>query len=291
MRPSPAPITGGTHVQAHIVKPPSNSRPLLGLRLGAIACALSVPVVALTLNENAKIDREMRQLQREKIAVHWIALADYFVNDVEMAESGSGRSLRARARARIDGRLLHLERYSKNIARAVPSAPQAFSQIDRAWRVDAAAPSGASLARLATETGFALDSVSDSSQLSFESHQFIADLGDALDNSYYRVFSPLGAAAEITQGGSLSFGKRIQVGGEIALSRLFNTRSSTILNPPSTLLRVRPVLFAPIGTPRSTLRASSDVTSRRLSKSPTAVLRRACYAASACASPHDLPRL
>ncbi len=221
MRPSPAPITGGTHVQAHIVKPPSNSRPLLGLRLGAIACALSVPVVALTLNENAKIDREMRQLQREKIAVHWIALADYFVNDVEMAESGSGRSLRARARARIDGRLLHLERYSKNIARAVPSAPQAFSQIDRAWRVDAAAPSGASLARLATETGFALDSVSDSSQLSFESHQFIADLGDALDNSYYRVFSPLGAAAEITQGGSLSFGKRIQVGGEIALSRLF----------------------------------------------------------------------
>jgi len=115
MRPSPAPITGGTHVQADIVKPPSNSRPLLGLRLGAIACALSVPVVALTLNENAKIDREIRQLQREKIAVHWIALADYFVNDVEMAESGSGRGLPAGARVRIEARFRHLERYSNRL--------------------------------------------------------------------------------------------------------------------------------------------------------------------------------
>ncbi len=134
MRPSPAPITGGTHVQADIVKPPSNSRPLLGLRLGAIACALSVPVVALTLNENAKIDREIRQLQREKIAVHWIALADYFVNDVEMAESGSGRGLPAGARVRIEARFRHLERYSNTIAGVVPRAPEAFGQISRAWR-------------------------------------------------------------------------------------------------------------------------------------------------------------
>ncbi len=204
-----------------LVKPFSNSRPLLGLRLGAIACALSVPVVAFTLSENDKIDREIRQLQREKIAVHWIAQANYFVNDVETAESESGRGLPAGARARIDGRLLHLERYSENIVGVVPRAPEAFAQIDRAWRAEAAAPSGASLARLATETGSALDTVSDSSQLSFESHQFIADLGDALDNSYYRVFSPLGAAAETMQGGSLSFAERIQIGGSIGVARQF----------------------------------------------------------------------
>ncbi|MBC5798383.1 MAG: EAL domain-containing protein [Candidatus Eremiobacteraeota bacterium] len=199
----------------------SHSRPLLGLRLGAIACALAVPVVALALGEDAKIDREIMQLRREKVAVHWIALADQLVNDIEMAESGASHHMSATALARIDGRRENLQRFSADIAGAVPSAPGAFAQIDRAWKAEAAAPSGVALAHLATEGGSALDSVSDSSQLSFESHVFIADLGDALDNSYYRVFSPLGAAAETMQAGSLSFGERIQIAGGIALARQF----------------------------------------------------------------------
>jgi len=271
------------------VKLRSHSRPLLGLRLGAIACILAVPVAALALNENLKIDREIVQFKREKAAVHWIALADNLVNDIETAETGSGPGLSSAARARIDGKLRYLGRFSDDVAATIPSTPQAFAQIDRAWRAEATAPSGVALAQLATEGGSALDSVSDSSQLSFESHVFIADLGDALDNSYYRVFSPLGAAAETMQAGSLSFGERIQIAGGVALARQFKHELSTIFSRPSTRRQARPLRLRCVGMQRSMRQARSRVTSLQRSKNLMAALRRRCCAASGSGSPHEPP--
>ncbi len=182
-------------------------------------------MVALTLTENAKIDHELHQFQDEKVAIHWIASADDFINDVDASERVAGGALSRAARARLQRQVDFLRTYSAAHQKQVPAAPQAAARILRAWRPEAATPNGMALAYLGSETGAAIDTVSDSSELSFESHQFVANLGDALDNSYYRIFSPLGAAAETMQLAeqrrSASLPNRLQIAGGVAVARQF----------------------------------------------------------------------
>ncbi|MDQ2907794.1 MAG: EAL domain-containing protein [Candidatus Eremiobacteraeota bacterium] len=251
---------------------------LLALRLGALVCTLAAPVVALTISENAKLDGEIVRFNREAIAVRWIALADAFVNDVDASEGGP-RGLTIADRVRLSGRLAYLQRFSIEQNGVVPGTADGAARIARLWHAEEAVPSGTALGLLATETGTAIDTISDSSALSYESHEFVANIGDALDNSYYRIFSPLAVAAETMQQGALTTRDRIAVAGNLAVARqytgaLANDMNGAFEQEPSTRATLKPLWDGSLAAADALERDLGSAIARANGRVASSVLRR-----------------
>jgi diguanylate cyclase (GGDEF)-like protein len=198
----------------------------LALRLVVLACAATVPIVALGCWEHARGSAELARLENEALAIRWMAGVDRFVNRVE--SPGGARNARLNT-----GRL--------------PESIKATAQIRSALK-RAQGNSDGAFVTVAETAGQGLDNVSDASELSFESHVVVADLGDALDNSYFRLYAPLEAAGALMQRalqrGGPTAQERILVAGQLARARGF---AETLANDTGGAFKQDPRLQATIG--------------------------------------------
>ncbi len=192
----------------------------LALRLAAFACVLAVPIVWLASLQKARLDAAVSVWAAEAISIRWILMADELTgHEYDVSVPGAGEAARGKLRLRI----AELRAFAVRNALAMPAAPVATARIEDAWNVLFDGPSPAALANVTNTTYRAIAAVSESSQLSFESDYVLADLGDALDNTYFSVFAPLESAAGATQlgwrAGHLSLDDRILIAGLVAQTR------------------------------------------------------------------------
>jgi len=183
------------------------------------AFAVSVPIVWFAHAQQERAKAQLLQLQDEALAVRWMAATDRYVN---VLESPAAPGVRDAAAA---GQQTALQQSSEALGTQVPAALAATARIREAARLLDRAPGGAGFAALEQSAGSGLDDVSDASYLSYESHVVLADLGDSLDNSYFRLFAPLETAGATMAGaiarGEVSAHERILVAGQLALARGF----------------------------------------------------------------------
>jgi len=179
---------------------------------------MSVPIVGTAVWHHSRVQVELGQLGNEAAAVRWMAEADRFVNAAQSPPLPS-------AAGPAGAQLAALERASADLAASVPSTVPATGNMRAAAERLFAGPDGSRFVSLEQVSGRSLDAVSDGSRLSFESHVALADVGDALDNSYYRLFAPVEAASatmdQATKHGEPTVRERILVAGQLALARGF----------------------------------------------------------------------